>query len=277
MADPVVSETARWRTLSGGTRTQVSVERPWQPRLIFPASREACPFCRGTKETGEYSPGPGWRMLQDAFTPHVYHRLLVPTECWTEERLRSLGGVETVAMALRYALDEAAQGRATPFPTWIGTHVGHGAGQNLAHHHWHIFEPAMPLPLVMDLPALRRNNDEILRGSASFVVAAYGVRAGQMIILPRPELDLPAAQLFRDVALVQSLAHEIHRLVTLFNNKFRHPDYMLLLALQREDEWHVRYTPILNQWGMTEYAAIDYGTPFDLPWPHAATVQFLQS
>lgn len=44
-----------------------------------------------------------------------------------------------------------------------------------------------------------------------------------------------------------------------------------------EADWHVRYTPILNPWGMTEYAAIDYGTPFVLPWSHAKTVEFLKS
>lgn len=41
------------------------------------------------------------------------------------------------------------------------------------------------------------------------------------------------------------------------------------------DEWFAKYIPILNQWGGSEYMALDHGTPFCLPWTHEATRDLL--
>lgn len=76
---------------------------------------------------------------------------------------------------------------------------------------------------------------------------------------------------FFDGHIVEKVAEEAIRIVGLFNEKFNRPDYCLFLALNSLEDWHIRYTPVLNNWGGSEFAALDYGTPFVMPWRHADT------
>jgi hypothetical protein len=73
------------------------------------------------------------------------------------------------------------------------------------------------------------------------------------------------------------VAREASRVVDVFNRKFEWPDYCLFLGIHTPREWFVRYTPILNNWGGADFAALDFGTPFVLPWPHRATAAHLLS
>lgn len=261
----------RHLVLSGGTRTAVKVQRPWQPKLVFPQPGQ-CRFCLGQPEAGEYSPAEGWRILPAAYTPHAFHRLLLPTSCWVEDRLRSLGREEALATVLRLALADIEQQRPQLFPTWVLAHVGYGAGQNVVHLHWHLVElGSEPEHLSLD----ERSFFELIN-SKQFRVGAHGVRAGQMLIVPQPDVRFSAKTFFQDEVLRQELAQRMAWLVWLFNEKFHFPDYSIILALLGQEDWYVRYTPILNQWGGGEVAAIDAGTPFVLAWPHEETVKFLQ-
>ncbi len=290
MAGQVETSVRGLRTLSGGTRQEVKTARPWQPKLVFPESREKCPLCTKNDET-KYIPGPGWKIFQNAFTPFPYHRLMIPDDCWDEARLRTLGGKETLKAALRYALMEIKRTRESLFPTSIFTHIGYGGGQNIPHHHWHICgTPTKPKSFFFDL-AYDLRPDQILEKTDNLTAAIFGVRAGQTIIFPtelypmfptNPRLSgknagvVEATSLLKDDDLFDEVAGEAHRVVELFNRKFFCPDYCLLLALNSESDWYVRYTPTLNNWGGSEYMAIDNDTPFCLPWPHENTVKFLK-
>ncbi|MCR4328861.1 MAG: hypothetical protein NUV53_05155 [Patescibacteria group bacterium] len=154
-------------------------------------------------------------------------------------------------------------GRTDPFPTWIFTHVGYGAGQNFPHHHWHVLQPGT------EPKELRIGNDMIdLWESEAFVTVLTGVRAGEALIYPRPDYTK------RD-AFPERLAEDALRLILKFNQKFNNPDYCFLVAFNDPGEWFARYIPILNQWGGSEWMALDHRTPFTLPWPHEATRDFL--
>ena len=251
-------------TLSGGTRTIVKTVRPWQPKLVFPATKEDCPFCSKSQED-EFTPGMGWKTFKNSNTPWPYHRLLIPTTCWEEEGLRSLGGRATLDVALRLAFNEVLRTRPANWaPIWIYTHIGYGAGQNFPHHHWHINEPVTtPRPLNVE-------GEEELWQTDDFRVVVCGVRAGQTLIIPKKR------RIFSSEVISQ-LSREAWRVVHLFNEKFDSPDYCLFLGINDAvDEWYIRYTPVLNNWGGSEIAALDHGTPFVLPWPHAATVAYLK-
>ncbi len=105
------------QTLSGGSRTEVKNWRPWQPTEIFQSS-EKCPFCNLDPKREVIWPGEGWMVLKNAFTPFKKHELLLPTDCWLEEKLRYLGGKLNLRFALRYGLDRISQSKDFPsFPT----------------------------------------------------------------------------------------------------------------------------------------------------------------
>lgn len=248
--------------MSGGTRTTVKTTRPWQVRMTLPANQSDCPLC-SREQIDEYIPEPGWwKTFENSNTPWPYHRLLIPAYCWPIDKLWSLGGKETLETMLRLAIDDVVRTRGHLFPIWIYTHIGYGAGQNLPHLHWHICEPPTK-PKNLDCEGLLTP----LWSSDAFSVHLGGTRAGQAFIFPKvsyiPQSDL------------SKFATESWKLVEMFNNKFNQPDYCLFIALHSETEWWARYTPILNNWGGSEFAALDLGTPFVLPWPHEATRDFL--
>lgn len=265
-------------TLSGGTRTSVKTERPWQPKLVFPKSSADCPFC-SCKQEDEYFPNPRWKTFQNSNTPFPYHRLLIPVECWDEKTLRSLAGKEMLGIALHYAIKEIARTRNSFFPSWIYTHIGYGAGQNLTHQHWHLCgAPTEPQPLVVG-DCCDGNEITLLHGQYTTTIL-HGVRAGQVLIVPHDdgEGDIITTENFTTDPYVQkSVFRTIYWVIERFNKKFNYPDYCLFIALNSATDWHIRYTPILNNWGGSEFAALDYGTPFCLPWPHSATAEFLKS
>ncbi|HUX35795.1 MAG TPA: hypothetical protein VMV71_02045 [Candidatus Paceibacterota bacterium] len=251
-------------TLSGGTRTAVKTERPWQVRLKVSETHASCPLC-SRQQLDEHFPADGWKTFRNSNTPWPYHRLLIPTNCWPIDKLWSLGGKETVlAGMLQLAIDDVLRTRQQQlYPIWIYTHIGYGAGQNFAHHHWHITSPAdKPKPLIIPDDAVKLWDNKRLN------TYLCGVRAGQALIVQKKRMR------FSDY-LANNLAEESSRLVEIFNKKFCKPDYCLFFAFHSEMEWYARYTPILNNWGGSEFAALDVGTPFVLPWPHEATRDFL--
>jgi hypothetical protein len=267
-------------TLSGGTRTEVKPARPWQAKLQYPESGK-CPLCNKNGD-GQFVPGPGWKSLQNAFTPHLSHRILIPDICWTEGRLRSLGGAETLTLAWKYALSEAKRTRGEKlFPLWIFSHVGCGSGQNYPHHHWHILEPILqPNHLFKDSWAygqfLEQTRKTTIAESDNFVSALWGIKAGQVFTVAKCGQAVKALGLFSSGELLRELAEQAHGIVQLFNEKFRWPDFCLMLDLSYDNDWCVIYTPILNNWGGPEFIAPYRGTPHTLPWPHEKTLKFLK-
>lgn len=286
MAGEIRNSVNGLQTLCGGTRTTVKVDRPWQPKMVFPTPNP-CPFCT-KKQEDEYTYHPEdyfhCKTFQNSNTPFPYHRLLIPAVCWDEWTLRNLGGEDILKMMLSCALQEVKRTKEKFYPVWIFTHIGSGAGQNLTHNHWHLLAPPTDPKIFLKYDALGLivSGEDILWRSWRLTVAVSGVRAGQTFIGPtRPKVNgirtLSARDVLENPSLFSELMEETYKLVMLFNDKFLNPDYCLLLALNSEDDWHIRYTPILNNWGGSEFAALDYGTPFVLPWPHSETVKFLKS
>lgn len=270
------------QTLSGGTRTKVKTVRPWQVRMPCPETEEMradCPFC-SREQQDKHMIARGWKTFQNSNTPFPYHRLLVPDVCWPEKKLWSLGGnmilenrTYLLGLMLRMAISEVKRTRGELWPIWIYIHVGYGAGQNFPHPHWHLCgAPTEPKPLFEKgkLP----EGSEILFVGSQFTSVLCGVRAGQVAIVPLPKAKLDTWKLV-DSFVVEELANEAMRVIELFNEKFDRPDYCLFLALNSPTDWHVRYTPILNNWGGSEFAALDYGTPFVEPWRHKDTLEHL--
>lgn len=279
MASEIKSSVQELWTLSGGTRTAVKTSRPWQPKLVFPET-ENCPFCSKRQED-EYAPKRGWKTFKNSNTPFSYHRLLIPTYCWNEAALRSLGGRDGLRTAWQIILAEITRTKAL-FPTWIMAHIGYGAGQNITHLHWHILAPSGDPQTFIIFGSVPRDYVH-LDDSQCLATGLTGIIAGQAVIYPAlPKGDIKytvtADFLFEDNSpVLDELADETAKLIEMYNKKFNFPDYALVLALNSKSHWYVRYTPKLNNWGGTEFAALDHGTPFVLPWSHEATAEHLKS
>ena len=273
-------------TLSGGTRQEVKNWRPWQPKEIYQPN-EKCPFCNLDSKREVIRLGEGWMVLRNASTPFKKHELLLPADCWLEEKLRFLGGKTNLRFALQYGLERIILSKDFPsFPTQFYTHIGSGAGQNWRHHHWHICWPSVePRPFIPNFRV--PSEDQVINMTNNFISAVHGIYAGQTIIFPRfrsPELIVN--RLIDDDVFGDELLDEIFRTVELFNKKFKYPepqdevgrgpDYCLGFILNSKDDWCVVYTPKLNNWGGSEIFAPICGTPYILPWPHSATVEYLK-
>ena len=275
MTGIVTRSTGGHFTLSGGTRGTVKPgPRPWQVALPErPGKNADCALC-SQPQLDEHKVAEGWKTFRNLNTPFPFHRLLIPAECWNTSRLRTLGGPDILEKMFRLALGEIGRTRTETWPTWIYTHIGYGAGQNFPHLHWHLCgAPTPPAPIFGSEGVL--NALTPLWESERLITAVGGVFAGQTIIRPYPlPKYLDTTVLYED-GFFHDLAVAANRVVGVFNRKFNWPDYCLLLAINGPREWHVRYTPRLNNWGGSEFAALDYGTPFVLPWPHEATGEYL--
>ncbi len=247
---------------SGGTRDVVKLTRPWQREMeITPAT---CVFeRRPQKDVSTFDSKSGWRLIENTNTPFDFHRLLIPPDCWSVGKLRSLGGREQIEFALRLVdsvLHEA------PSDLWIGVHIGYSAGQNHGHLHYHILKPIRTRPLSTIESAA---SGEELYSDDSLRVVLSGPRAGQCVLLP-----IKIAVRFAE--LTDSLANGLSWMIDLYNERFRSteglsPDYMVSIAVENREVRFACYVPILSQWGITEYLGLLENTPLILPWPHEKT------
>ncbi|TSC67944.1 MAG: hypothetical protein G01um101472_249 [Parcubacteria group bacterium Gr01-1014_72] len=272
----VLNAPASVSTISGGTRTRVITARPWQPKLItYPEGREGeCPFCQ-TGRANEYR-GDGFVISDNLYSPFEFHRLLVPSTCWKESELRNLNGPGlSLETAFTAGLGEFVRLGRNPFPAWISTHIGIGAGQNQPHHHWHlIVRPRGGTEVVgQDRPEFGPLT--IIRDSNLFRACAWGIKAGQVLIVPRAPILITAAM--ENVEILLELVRLVRNIVDLYNKKFSYPDFAIMFAVAGEYDWCVHYIPHLNYWGPNDYLAPVYGTPYTLSWSHKETVRFLLS
>ncbi|MEK7507752.1 MAG: hypothetical protein AAB602_01550 [Patescibacteria group bacterium] len=283
-------------TLSDGTRNAVGLDRPWQNEMAI--SRDTCPFCAEERPDADrtfvvsvhdHGDAGKWKVRRNKMTPFPFHRLILPLECYHMETLWNLGGERNIAGALHTAISVIhggceSQQKITDIPgsdVFFFVHVGYSAGQRFGHEHWHLIEPpTKPTITPLDLNKLAERENLVVFSNRRFTVIAGGCRAGQCYIIP----DNRKEEFHYDYvyAEVDALAQTIHRLVTLFNKKFTSaqglkPDFQVFLRFDGGKLVYAKFIPILNMWGVTEYAAIDEHTPFVLPWPHEATVQHLSS
>lgn len=257
----------------GGTRTSIKVDRPWQVDIkIDPTT---CPFEDKEEANLAYHPQDGgWRVLDNRYTPFEHHRLIIPEACWTAEQLRILGGEEKIAAVLTVVNDLMTS---EPTGFWLGVHVGPLAGQNVGHLHYHLLVPLSPLSRSTENDvvayAQSRNPSLVICEAEDFKVVAGGCKAGQCFIVPKCEIELSAQ--------TTSLAKLLNYIITLYNDKFRSlqgltPDFAIGIEFSRGKMRYGCYTPVLTNWGFTEYFGLIEGSPLILPWPHEESARYLR-
>lgn len=258
-------------TVSGGTRAKVNLSRPWQP--AFPIDKSRCPFC--TKDEAEVPvPGKpaGWRILNNLFSPHEGHLLVIPKECWDEPALRNLGGQTGIFNALEIVRLLAKSRSGSEIS--VSVHVGCLAGQNLGHVHWHVLTPRVQVPF-----AKAEFEDEVrIHSWQNLTAYAAGVRAGQCLFVAKDPVPEPF-----DARMVSELSVAFAWMTAKGNARFesvqgKTPEYSLGVRISSEGRFRfASYTPILNPWGEIEHTAAHLeGAPFTLPWPHAMTASHLR-
>lgn len=249
--------------LSGGTRISVILDRPWQSDLTIRATN--CPL--DLQNSNGVQVAPGWQVADNPYTPLTLHKLIMPTECWPKERVRSLGGATEIAAALEIATRlNAPDGH-----RWVGVHVGATAGQNQSHLHYHLIHlPGAIFPKA-DLETIARADSNTIFETGAITAAVAGFRAGQCFLLPSRASS----------ARIEPYAAALNRLIQLYSKAFISdqglpPDFSIVTRLVGEEILYGMYIPILNQWGFTEYLALIEKTPIVLPWPHEETVRRLR-
>jgi hypothetical protein len=162
---------------------------------------------------------------------------------------------------------------------WVTANIGYLAGQNVCHVHYHIFEPN-EIPQVQDLGlALKTVADNDLSVSVGQTeccsVFAGGVRAGQLLILPKMR-SRSGGQPWQT-----AMAEVFSDIISLGEKKFRSkqgaaPHYTISMKFLHGRFNCASYIPILNHWGANEYFSLMQGTPLALAWPHHTTAEYLR-
>ncbi len=281
----------------GGTRTEVKLKRPWQPRVRVDPSK--CPFekeddlyNRTITRKGEL------RVISNKFTPFLSHQLIISDKCWRIDRLWRLGGpsIITDVLTINSMLIEEFKEE----ELILSAHIGYLAGQNFPHLHFHrikygfegyepelmwgvggrnsIRTPGLQSGALIEKEirtALISPREFTIAADSDFAVVAGGHRAGQCFIVPRnTNFEMTESN-------ISNLASAISMIVNLYNTKFRsedkglRPDYMVALKFLKGNFSYGFYLPILNHWGATEYLALLGDGRIILPWPHETTVEYL--
>lgn len=259
-------------TVSGGTRTNVNVDRPWQTELSV--DPQVCPFeTRPQRNVTRFGCLPGWRIIENIATPFELHFLIIPDECWTSASIRTLGGKDKIIEALSIAssLSHEVGGE-----LWIGVHVGYSAGQNLPHLHYHVLRPCRVSKAEIDVPA-SPSPSTIVTSTDDFVVFAGGTRTGQCIFVPTDDND----DFTPDTGVV-SFSAILDEMIRMINLKFRSkqglgPDFAVGIKMIDGRIIYAYLAPILNNLGYTEYFGLLERTPLVLAWSHETTAVHLRS
>lgn len=279
------------RSVAGGTRNAIKLDRPWQKEIVV--NKETCPFCtKPQKDVRSVDLGEqgSWRVIENAFTPYPFHRMVIPSECWSADNQRNLGGEHKIRGALILATEEvAANADKTLF---LNVHVGSLAGQNVAHIHYHVvsykFDDNSESPVM---PWLCNNYNQkygpyehlVTYYNGFLAIAAGGMRAGQSFIFPCDPFPISLADETDRNIFCSNAARYLSHLIELMNEKFRSnqglaPDFKISLMFQEGKFRHGLYVPILNNLGSAEEMAMyEDSCPITMPWTHEETVEYLKS
>lgn len=259
------------RTICGGTRNAINLNRPWQVKMDTNPS--TCPFC--TKRQREVMLSPkapiDWLMTDALFTPHQNHHLIIPRTCWPMEKLQCLGGRQEIQKAFVLA-DLASRHQKEEMELFI--HVGYAAGQSLGHPHWH--SKNVDVNELFDCPSLVLDQRRWVHQNAELSLYTGGIRAGQCIVTSRTR------QAVKLESVIEQLAEMVDYIVRRGNEKFiskqgMAPDFMVVVRISNGDFLYATYIPILNMWGGPEYgSAMLEGGPITLPWSHETTADYLR-
>jgi diadenosine tetraphosphate (Ap4A) HIT family hydrolase len=266
----------RWpgglKTIAGGARTEIKLNRPWQ-KTWGEEDRKGCPFCNFSEEDGVKILAKGWRIKTNKFPVYAVNRLLFPDTCWRDANLFSLGGQTSIGEALTAAREEMRAYRGVPIV--VSANIGPLAGQNYPHLHYHIqsiFGKKHTSRVQGEIKRLYRERPDLILFDGGITVGIGGVRAGQCFLFPKEE-DTGGDD------ILHHLAVSLHRLISLCNKKFRSrqgwgPDFTIALYFSGGFSYGL-YTPILNQWGGSEYLTMYENGHFQLRWPHEVGAAYL--
>ena len=273
-----------WKVLYEGTRIGVKLNRPWQ--VPINPDPKTCPFEKGEMDVIYTFPN-GYALVQNKFTPHKYHVMVMPPNHWTEDQLRVLGGEGEILKALENIHQLAIN---IDEERWMHVYIGALAGQNVTHLHYHMhaLERLNESKVSSDAPdELRRieaSEQELvkfLRDSPRHFNALGGLaiviesifRAGQCFIVPladdvSPKVDVMACLLAKTIETYAKAFRSTQGMA---------PDFQLCLKFKGGRFIYGSYLPILNHHGTTEtVGAIHSGGPFVHPWTPEETLEHLQ-
>ncbi|TSC81712.1 MAG: hypothetical protein G01um101419_764 [Parcubacteria group bacterium Gr01-1014_19] len=183
------------RSVAGGTRTAIKLDRPWQKDIEV--NPKMCPFCtkpQNDVRSVDLGRNGSWRVIKNAFTPYPFHRMVIPTECWSKEDVRRLGGESKIWGALSVAMEEVAANKDKTI--FVNVHVGALAGQNVAHLHYHVvtykFDDNSESLVMHQLHKMYGDSQNpvgkyshlILARANHLQLAAGGMRVGQAFLFP---------------------------------------------------------------------------------------------
>ena len=260
-------------SLSGGTRNKINLNRPWQPDL--PYAPDKCPFC--TKSEPEAMESlPGWRVLRNNFTPHAFHRLIIPRECPTREETRLLCGTKAIEEALTVYSKVIPVAEDEGFErTVFAAHIGALAGQSFGHLHWHVCDLDEPAILIEKSVLESFDQRRLVFERHGFMVYAEGSRSGHLYLVSRAERHVNVVTDMVDLASV------ISDVIILCNSRFLSsqglsPDYLVAVVSSGYSIRYATYFPILNQLGFPHVLAMSGDSKIVLPWPHEVTAAYLR-
>lgn len=262
------------RSVAGGTRSQIKLDRPWQKEIAVSTS---CSLCH-MESLAEFDYSGGWKLVKNQFTPYSFHQLLVTKTCWSMDKVRCLGGQEEIQAAFKIislATDQSEISR-----LFVTVHVGALAGQNLNHLHYHLVDYSFGDSSESDtrnrlLDHAKKNPNLVILENNALLAVIGGLRAGQCFILPKSADSLVLASNTKLVSLIAGI-------VNLYNQRFCStqglpPDFSLALILRNSCLDYGLYTPILNHWGAAENIALyEPKIPITLPWSHEVTADYLK-
>ena len=259
--------------MAGGGRTGIRLHRPWQ-KMWSGQDREQCPFCHFSEEDGVMSSLQGWHIKTNKFPVYDINRIIFPESCWSNSDLYELGGSFQIETALKIARQEMASH--PDIPLVVSVNVGFLAGQNYPHIHYHlqsVFGIKHNSRIPTELGKFYEDRpDFVLFNDGGMTVGVGGARSGQCFIFPRGRKST------KDDILPE-LARVLHRLVSLCNKKFLStqglpPDFTVAFYFENDFSYGL-YTPILSNWGGTEYLSLHEGGDILLRWPHEVTAAYL--
>lgn len=256
----------------------VKLNRPWQVPIVI--DRHSCPFAQGNLREEEilkrYHNG-SWLLIKNTMSPLSFNQMLIPKDCWKREKLIRLGGLEEIIAALEIIAGEVS--KIDHKYIQVGVHVGYLAGQNVTHLHYHILSPRENGNVhfiefkIIPLPQLRAHSEKpsrtVFRHKKVNVVTG-GHRAGQCYFFIDGTFD------------AQNFSEALYRLIMLYFEKFKSvqgapPDYSAGLVFKDGKFQYGLTVPILNHWGLANYAALSSGGVVILPWSHEISAEHLRS
>lgn len=275
-----------FKVLYGGTSGGVKLNRPWQ--LPISVNPSACPFCRGEGAVIKTFSN-GYLHLNNKFTPHEHHTMIIPPACFTENQLRVLGGENEICKACDsiYSLTDRAR------ELWVTAHIGALAGQNVSHLHYHVMEPCR-LREEDDLATMMSDRDSLLQTILTEEALMKYLRNSQLVFLEEKNMRIVVESIFRagqcflapmddtSKTTTAELVRLLSRTVESYAQAFRSqqglaPDFQLFFKFMGPRLVYGSYLPILNHHGSTEsVGAILSGGPFVHPWSPEETLEVLK-